>query len=123
MAHELQLTAAAAAGSKGSFLQIKPDGSQATFSIPRGKEFVATDLSIQRERVVSSVGLFDVSITQDPGNLHQLRWAFVGSMSQNFERSFTTGIAFSTPFQLENGTPSADAVVVRLWGVIRAKSR
>jgi len=123
MAQEMHLTAIAAPGAKATFSPIKPDGSQARFSIPRGKVFVATDISIQREMVVASTGLFNVSITQSPDNLHQLRWAFVGSLSKNFERSFSTGMVFSTPFSLENGSQSADAVVLRLWGIVRAKSK
>jgi hypothetical protein len=99
---------------------VNPDGTESPFSIPEGRLFVVTDISIQRESVVAAPTLFAVNIVQTPPAIHQLRWAFVGSISQNVERSFHTGMVFSTPFAIENAIedPGADAVVVRLWGFI-----
>ena len=119
MPKALQLVASVAPGGKANPEVVNPDGSQSKFTIPSGSAFVATDISIQRESVVATTDLFSVSITQSPGTAHQLRWAFVGTMSQNVERSFTTGIVLSKKFAIESDSPSADAVVVRLWGFMQ----
>ena len=64
-------------------------------------------------------GTVYVSLEQDTATASELRWAFVGSSAQNIERSFTTGIAFSTPFVVQNGVQLGDAVGVRLWGFLQ----
>jgi hypothetical protein len=115
----MQLTATVKSGGSASPQITNPDGSQSPFVIPKGNVFVVTDISIQRETVVGTVGLFNVSLEQNIATASELRWAFVGSSAQNIERSFTTGIAFSTPFVVQNGVQLGDAVVVRLWGFLQ----
>lgn len=115
----MQLTATVKSGSNASPQIINSDGSQSPFLIPKGQAFVATDISIQRSSVVATAGLFNVSLVQDTPTLSQLRWGFVGSSAQNIERSFTTGIAFSTPFVVQNGVQLGDAVIVHLWGFLQ----
>jgi hypothetical protein len=97
----------------------KPRRKSIALVIPKGNVFVVTDISIQRETVVGTVGLFNVSLEQNTATASELRWAFVGSSAQNIERSFTTGIAFSTAFVVQNGVQLGDAVVVRLWGFLQ----
>jgi hypothetical protein len=119
MKKALQLVASVGTGGIVSPQLVNPDGTQSPFSIPKDTVFVVTDVSIQQERVAAPLGLFNVSLTQTPGTTHQLRWAFVGSATQNFERAFNTGIAFSTPFHVESG--GQDAVVVRMWGFFQER--
>ena len=116
--NRIELVATAAPGTEVDLLEVNPDGTQQPFSITAGRPFVVTDISIQRETVLPGPTLFAVNITQKPPNIHQLRWAFVGSISQNVERSFSTGMVFSTPFFVQNAIEdsSAPAVIVRLWG-------
>jgi hypothetical protein len=115
---QIQLVATAGPSGTVPLQQVNPDGSMSPFSLAEGRHFNLTDISIQREEVLPGPNLFSVSIVQTPGTLHQLRWCFVGNISQNVERSFNTGMLFSTPFWIENmiEDPKADAVVVRLWG-------
>jgi hypothetical protein len=115
----MQLTATVVSGGSASPQITNPDGSQAPFVIPKGNIFVATDISIQRESVIATAGLFNVGLVQNLVTAQQVRWAFVGSSAQNIERSFTTGIAFSTPFVVQNGVQLEDAIVVRLWGFLQ----
>jgi len=105
----MQLTATAKSGGSASPQITNSDGSQSPFVIPKGDMFVVTDISIQRESVVGTAGLFNVSLVQDlgPGGT-QLRWAFVGAPAQNIERSFTTGIAFCAHARLCLVNGSAD---------------
>jgi hypothetical protein len=115
----MQLTTTVKSGGSASPQIINSDGSESAFVIPKSGVFVVTDISIQRESVVGAAGLFNVSLEQNIATASQLRWAFVGSSAQNIERSFTTGIAFSTPFVVQNGVQLGDAVVVRLWGFLQ----
>jgi hypothetical protein len=100
------------------FADLNPDGTQQPFAVAAGHPIIVTDISIQRETVLPGPTLFAVNITQKPPNAHQLRWAFVASISQNVERSFSTGMVFSTSFFIQNAIedPGAPAVIVRLWG-------
>ena len=116
--NRIELVATAAPGTEVDLLQVNPDGTQQPFSVTAGHPFIVTDISIQRDTVLPGPTLFAVNITQTPPDAHELRWAFVGSISQNVERSFSTGMVFSTPFFVQNAIedPSAPAVIVRLWG-------
>jgi hypothetical protein len=117
MANSRQLTASVAKGTTGTPTITNPDGSQSPLTIPQGVSFVVTDISIQRLSVLGTPGLFNVALRQNiPNGGTTNRWAFIGQISQNLERGFTTGIKFSTPFVVENGSQSVDVVVVRLWG-------
>jgi hypothetical protein len=96
------------AGLDRSGLDREPAGFEcrwqpAPFTIPDGYAFVVTDISIQRLSVVSGPGLFAADLVQnytESGSIN--RWSFVGSITQNLERSFTTGIRFTTPFKIDN---------------------
>jgi hypothetical protein len=117
MGRRLQLVGTAAPGRSVQPEIVNPDGTQSAFAIPAGSTLIVTDISIHRTGVVSGSGLFAVSLVQRPPTINQLRWAFVGDLSRNFERTFATGIVFSTLFEVENASPSAD-VAVRLWGYL-----
>jgi len=114
----MELVATAGPGTEVDLMAVNPDGTQQPFAVEAGHPFIVTDISIQRESVLPGPTLFAVNITQKPPNAHQIRWAFVGSISQNMERSFSTGMAFSTAFFIQNAIedPSAPAAIVRLWG-------
>src|SRR5260370_988753 len=117
MTAPVQLIASVAKGAAASPTVANPDGSGAPFAIPTGKKFVVTDISIQRLSVLGSVELVDVALRQDiPTGGSTNRWAFIGATTTNVERSFVSGIAFSTAFVVTNGTQSTDVAVVRLWG-------
>src|SRR5262245_47465246 len=116
MPQPVQLCAVVGKGQRKTPNIVNPDGTESQFLIPSSGMFIATDISIHRTGVVAGSDLFDVTIRQNPPSISQIRWAFVGEMSQKFERSFTSGLRFSTPFEIENGSPSADVVAVRLWG-------
>ena len=118
MPRSMQLVATAGLGHTATPEIVHPDGTQSPFLIPAGSVFIATDLSIQRTGVTADPGLFNVSLRQNPPAISQIRWAFVGELSHNFERSLTSGIVFSAPFFIENGSQSADVVAVRLWGYL-----
>ena len=89
-------------------------------SIPPGTICIATDISLQRTGVAPGTGFYNVSLRQHAPTISPIRWAFVGELSGNFERTFASGIVFSTPFGVENGSQSADVVTVRLWGFFAA---
>jgi hypothetical protein len=118
MSRRLQLVATAAPGHSSQPEIVNPDGTQSAFAIRGESALIVTDISIHRTGVVSGSGLFAVSLVQKPPTMTQLRWAFVGDLSANFERSFTTGIVFSTLFEVENASSSADVVAVRVWGYL-----
>lgn len=120
MPRSIQLTATVGLGSTITPEVVSPDGTQNLFSIPPGAVFIATDISIQRTGVTPGMGLYNLSILQIAPTSSHIRWAFVGELSGNFERTFTSGIVFSTPFVVENGVQSADVVTVRLWGFFEA---
>jgi hypothetical protein len=118
MAKAIQLETTVAQGASSTPTILNPDGTQAPFSIPSGMAFVLTDISIFRVLVVGTPGLFFVEFTQSvpPSAAVALRWSFVGTVSENIERSFTTGIRFTSDFSIGNGSQSAGAVIVRLSG-------
>ena len=117
MPRSIQLTASVAKGSTATPMMTKSDGSESPFVIPKKKAFVVTDISIQRLSVLGMTDLFEVSLSQNiPTGGTTNRWTFIGKIAQNLERAFTSGIRFSTPFIVANGSQSADLVVVRLWG-------
>jgi hypothetical protein len=97
-------------------MMVNPDGTLSAFSIVASEPFVLTDISIQRESVVVGPGLFGFSIDQTVGTGIQTRWAFVGSISENVERNFRTGIVFSTPFTFTNLASSVDNAIVFVSG-------
>ena len=93
----MQLTASGAKDGSRMPAVFRPDGSAATLSIPAGKTFVVTDISIQRLSVLGAPQLAEVSLAQDiPTGGTTNRWTFIGETTTNVERSLTTGIAFST---------------------------
>ena len=113
----IQLTASVAKGGSAAPTVAQPDGSQSPFSIPAGRMFVVTDISIQRLSVLGAPELVDVSLQQNiPSGGTTNRWTFIGQTTTNVERNFTTGIAFTAPFVVTNGSQSTDVAVVRLWG-------
>jgi hypothetical protein len=117
MAKAIQLETTVAQGASSTPTIVNPDGTHAPFSIPSGMAFVLTDISIFRLLVVGTPGLFFVEFTQSvPPSAVALRWSFVGTVSENIERSFTTGVRFASDFSIGNGSQSADAVNVRLSG-------
>jgi hypothetical protein len=117
MTTPVQLVASVAKGAGTSPTIANPDGSDSPFTIPAGKTFVVTDISIQRLSVLGTTELVEVALRQTiPTGGTTNRWTFVGATTTNVERSFTTGIAFSTPFVVTNGTQSSDVAIVRLWG-------
>jgi len=97
-------------------MMVNPDGTLSAFPIVADEPFVLTDISIQRESVVVGPGLFGFTIDQAVGTGAQNRWAFVGSISENVERNFSTGIAFSTPFTFTNLASSVDNAIVFMSG-------
>ncbi len=107
--NRIELVATAAPGTEVDLLQVNPDGTQKSFSVTAGHPFIVTDISIQRETVLPGPTLFAVNITQTPPDTHELRWAFVGSISQNLERSFSSGMVFSTPFFFQNAIEDPSA--------------
>lgn len=117
----VQLETAVAKGGTSTPNIVHPDGHDTAFSIPAGKTFVITDISIQRLSIHGTAILLEVSLRQDipPSGGTTNRWSFVGETTANVERTFSTGVAFSTPFVVTNGSESGDAVVVRLWGFFR----
>jgi hypothetical protein len=97
---------------------VGSDGTPSPFSIPEGTQLVITDISIERGYVLGAPELVFVNLIQTPPDSIVARWSFVGEVSQNVERTFTTGMVFSTPLQVQNGIEdeNAEAVTVRLWG-------
>ena len=59
---------------------VHPDGHDTAFSIPAGKTFVVTDVSIQRLSVLGTAILLEVSLTQDipPAEERQIAGASSG---------------------------------------------
>ena len=113
----VQLVASVAKGGSKTPSVVRPDGSDVAFSIPHGKTFVVTDISIQRLSVLGTPQLVEVSLEQNiPAGGTTNRWTFIGQTTANVERSFATGIAFSKPFVVTNGGQSSDVAVVRLFG-------
>lgn len=116
MNRPMQLVVSVAPGDSAAPNVVSSDGRSVPMQVPDHMAFIVTDVSIQRLRVQNKPGLFDVQVIQNISNAAVTRWAFIGSASGNIERSFFTGIKIAGPFRIENGTQSADAVVVRLCG-------
>ena len=113
----IQLLASVTKGAAAAPALANADGSSSAFVIPTGQTLVVTDISIQRLSGVGTAELVDLSLQQNiPTGGTMNRWTFVGETTTNIERSFTTGIAFSTPFTVANSSVSTDVAVVRLWG-------
>lgn len=116
-ADQVQLIAAVGPGDTVRPSIANPDGSESPFKIPDGYAFVVTDISIQRLLLVSGPGLFGVDLVQNiPTGGTTNRWSFVGSITQNAERGFTTGMKFTASFWVDNASSSVDSVNVRLCG-------
>jgi hypothetical protein len=98
---------------------FNPDGSQSAFVIPPGVLFVLHDISISRGTVTGAAGLFFVALSQNTANAVITRWSFVGTSTENVERSFIAGIAFSTPFVVSSGSQLGDSVNVMIYGEFR----
>ncbi len=116
MAIEIELIAALSPGTSKALEMLGPDGSQSPFVIPAGKSFVATDLSANRISVVSTPVLVAFNLEQTLGTAIVARWQFVGEITQNVERAFTTGIRFSTTFSVNLLASSGDSFAVRVHG-------
>ena len=122
MTTSTQITASLAPGTVKPFVITGPNGSDSPFSIPKGFVFVVTDISMQRLSVVGTAGLFNFSLQQTLNNGGTTnRWTYIGKVAENVERTFNDGIVFSTVPSVENGSQSADAVVVRAWGHFAAQ--
>lgn len=116
MTNSTQITASVAPGTVKPFVLTGPNGSDSPFSIAKGFVFVITDISMQRLSVVGTSSLFNFALQQTLRSGTVNRWAFVGKVTENVERTFNDGIVFSTVPSLEKGSQSADVVVVRAWG-------
>jgi hypothetical protein len=117
-----QISTTVTAGAVKPFAITGPDGHDAPFNIPKGFVFVITDISMQRLSVVGTAGLFDFSIQQalsKNGTIN--RWTFIGKVAENVERTFNDGIVFSSEPTVENGSLSADTIIVRAWGHFAAQ--
>ena len=123
MTTSTQLSVAVAPGMAKPFEVIGPDGTSSPLTIPADSVFVITDISMQRLTVVGTSGLFEFAIQQalgDDGLAN--RWTYIGKTRQNVERTFNSGIAFSTVPSVENGSQSVDTVAIRAWGYFAAKT-
>jgi hypothetical protein len=114
----IQLTSTVPVGETRSFTKTNADGTDSPFTIPAGKIFVLKDISVQRLSSPEPTGNLTIELSQTAGTANILRWCFVGQYESNIERSFSAGIAFSTPFTVTNSSLSVDAMIVRLWGFI-----
>lgn len=121
MTTSTQITASVAPGTVKPFVLTGPNGSDSPFSIPKGFVFVITDISMQRLSVVGTASLFNFALQQTLSGATVSRWAYVGKVTENVERTFNDGIVFSTVPSVENGSQSADVVVVRAWGHFAAQ--
>ena len=112
----LQLTIRFGAIAPSVLEKIGPNGVRSAFSFPKGKAFVLTDITILG--VVSSTVV--VAIGQGSGAAGSLRWEYrASSMDRNFERSFTTGLVFTTPFDVIGATPPGEEIYVLISGFLR----
>jgi len=119
MTTPVQLVASVAKGAAVSPTVANPDGSGGPFTIPEGKSFVVTDISIQRLSVLGTAELVEVALQQNiPTGGTTNRWTFIGETTTNVERAFTTGIAFSKPFVVTNGVQSTDVAVGPAVGLL-----
>jgi hypothetical protein len=100
-----------------SFLeQIASDGTRAPFILPKGKAFVLTDITI----FGLVAGTVAVGIAQGPAS--NPRWEYMASsIDRNFERTFATGLVFTTPFQVIGATLPGQVLTVFLSGFLRKR--
>ncbi len=96
--------------------QIAADGTRLPFILPKAQAFVLTDITI--------FGLINVdvavAIVQGPANNPRWEW-MASSIDRNFERSFATGLVFTTPFQVIGATPGGQILTVFISGFLRKK--
>ncbi len=122
MTTSTQITTTVPIGTVKPFNITGPDGLDSPFHIPKGFVFVITDISMQRLSVIDTPGLFEFSVQQDlNSNGIVNRWAYIGKVTENVERTFHDGIVFSIVPTVENGSQSVDTVIVRAWGHFAAK--
>jgi hypothetical protein len=119
MADPIELVAALAPGQTQTPKIINPDGTFSPFVMPpKMTVFVATDISANRISVLITPVLvvFDLQQNLGPGGIHG-RWQFVGQVTQNVERAFTTGIVFSKPLpEFALASASGDSFTIRVNG-------
>ncbi len=104
----IQLTSTVPVGETSSFTITNADGTDSPFTIPAGKIFVLKDISVQRLSSPEPTGDLTIELSQTAGTANILRWCFVGKYESNIERSFSAGIAFSTPFTVTNSSLRVD---------------
>lgn len=96
--------------------RIGSNGLRTAFSLPKGKAFVLTDITI----FGSSSSTMAVAIGQGSGVTGSLRWEYrAPSFDRNVERSFATGLVFTTPFEVVGATPPGEEITVLLSGFLR----
>jgi hypothetical protein len=118
MAHPIEVFAALAPGQTKTPEIMKPNGTSSPFVMPKKKVFVATDISANRISVVSSPVLVAFNLQQNLGPGGTVgRWQFVGQVTQNVERAFTTGIVFSNAMlEFNLLSSSGDSFSIRVNG-------
>jgi hypothetical protein len=115
----VELSASLSPGEGGTPQFRNPDGTLAPFSLSAGQGFFLSFASVRRLSVVCAPLLVDVSLTQVPPAGPALsRWGFRGSAQRNIERFFYPGLLFTTPFEVNCGQQSSDALVVTLLGFL-----
>ena len=113
----LHLNAGCPVGQSQSFYSMLPDGTLELFTLPPGKIFNLTDISVNIASQMPTTPVlitFGLKVTHDTGTA-QL-WNFVGYISQNVERSFVTPVRFGKNFKVDNGSPVA--LNVNLFGYL-----
>lgn len=118
MADPIELFAALTPGQTKTPEIMNPNGTLSPFVMPKKKVFVATDISANRISVVSSPVLVAFNLQQNLGPGGTIaRWQFVGQVTQNVERAFTTGIVFSKPMlEFNLLSSSGDSFSIRVNG-------
>jgi len=112
----MQLTIRFGASTPSVLEVIAPNGLRKPFSLPKKKAFVLTDITIVGP--VSSI--MAVVIGQGSGTTGTLRWKYLApSLAGNVERSFTTGLVFTTPFEVIGVAPPGQDFTVLLSGFLR----
>jgi hypothetical protein len=96
--------------------QIGTDGARVPFILPKGKAFVLTDITI----FGLVAGNVAVAIAQGPSS--NPRWEYMASsIDRNFERTFATGLVFTTSFQVIGVTLPGQVLTVFISGFLRKK--
>ena len=96
--------------------RIGSDGVRGPFSIPKGKAFVLTDITL----FGSASATLAVAIGQGAGASGSLRWEYrAPSLDRNVERSFATGLVFTTRFDVIGAVPPGQELVVLISGFFR----